>query len=586
MSYIINVFLLFRTTHFGDRSSDSIVNILREKQSGFEKDGGRIEISENPFAIAIVTPIMKRAHCCSFSKNIVFVDSSGSCDQGNSSVTFFFGSSKIGGIPLGVIIHKHQTKNDYFHAFTLLKKCLGNIAFDGQLYPSVIMTDDSAAERQALKAAFPSARLLLCAFHICQALWRWLWESKHGIDKADRQSKMLHFRSILFSQNETEALKSMDELCKDKNVQFAKHMTLLKNRMQEWAVCYRKHLFIHGHNTNNVIESSIRIFKDVVLERCKAFNAAALVDFIFKVLEDYHKRRLIKFATYRVTKPILHYKSFLEKAKNLKVTKVNDNSYLVTSSSNVGIEYMVQVNNGYEHCECPAGSGGSFCKHICAIHYNGFIIENIPILSTEDRITLGNLAVGNNFDPSFMTPMENIDDATTSMLQKSNELDYSASTTTNLHIVTTENPDPFSSSDQNESDIQNKVTLEIDQLQVNMNRITSLAQNNVNLMVLKNLRQFNKLLGTINTVSDFPDIFFNRLRRGKLIGTQPTSKARRTRKITSGAKRIQSGRPSNMENCINKKRKRKFVVLELTSLTMCHIPRVTNFINCNSWQYT
>lgn len=434
---------------------------------------------------------------------------------------------------------------------------LGNIAFDGQLYPSVIMTDDSAAERQALKAAFPSARLLLCAFHICQALWRWLWESKHGIDKADRQSKMLHFRSILFSHNETEALKSMDELCKDINVQFAKHMTLLKNRMQEWAVCYRKHLFIHGHNTNNVIESSIRIFRDVVLERCKAFNAAALVDFIFKVLEDYHKRRLIKFATYKVTKPILHYKSFLEKAKNLKVTKVNDNSYLVTSSSNVGIEYMVQVNNGYEHCECPAGSGGSFCKHICAIHYNGFIIENIPILSTEDRITLGNLAVGNNFDPSFMTPMENIDDATTSMVQKSNELDYSASTTTNLHIVTTENPDPFSSSDQNESDIQNKVTLEIEQLQVNMNRITSLAQNNVNLMVLKNLRQFNKLLGTINTVSDFPDIFFNRLRRGKLIGTQPTSKARRTRKITSGANRIQSGRPSNMENCIKQKKKAK-----------------------------
>jgi len=71
-------FLLFRTAHFGDRSNDGILNILREKQSIFEKDGGRIEISENPFAIAIVTPIMKRAHCCSFFKNIVFVDSSGS----------------------------------------------------------------------------------------------------------------------------------------------------------------------------------------------------------------------------------------------------------------------------------------------------------------------------------------------------------------------------------------------------------------------------------------------------------------------------------------------------------------------------
>lgn len=64
----------------------------------------------------------------------------------------------------------HQTKNDYFYTFTLLKKCLGNIAFDGQLYTSVIMTDDSVVEQQVLKEAFPSARLLLCAFQICQAL--------------------------------------------------------------------------------------------------------------------------------------------------------------------------------------------------------------------------------------------------------------------------------------------------------------------------------------------------------------------------------------------------------------------------------
>lgn len=88
---------------------------------------------------------------------------------------------------------------------------------------------------------------------------------------------------------------------------------------------------------------------------------------------------------------------------------------------------MVQVNNGYKHCECPVGSGGSFCKHICAIHYNGFIIENIPILSTRDRITLENLTVGNNFDLTFMEPMEISDDTTTSIICKSDDLDHSAS---------------------------------------------------------------------------------------------------------------------------------------------------------------
>lgn len=58
-------------------------------------------MSEDPFTIAIVTPIMKRARTLLFiSQKIVFVDSSASYDQGNSTVTFFFGSTKIGGIPL------------------------------------------------------------------------------------------------------------------------------------------------------------------------------------------------------------------------------------------------------------------------------------------------------------------------------------------------------------------------------------------------------------------------------------------------------------------------------------------------------
>jgi len=80
---------MYRTTHFGDRTNSGIINILKEKQSMFQQNGGSLEISENPFALAIVTPIMKRAHSFTFSKDIVFVDSSGSCDQGNSTITFF-----------------------------------------------------------------------------------------------------------------------------------------------------------------------------------------------------------------------------------------------------------------------------------------------------------------------------------------------------------------------------------------------------------------------------------------------------------------------------------------------------------------
>ncbi|KFM83160.1 hypothetical protein X975_10119, partial [Stegodyphus mimosarum] len=53
-------------------------------------------IKENPLITVIVTPIMQRAHDKPFSGDIVFVNTSGSCDQTNTCVTFMFTATKIG----------------------------------------------------------------------------------------------------------------------------------------------------------------------------------------------------------------------------------------------------------------------------------------------------------------------------------------------------------------------------------------------------------------------------------------------------------------------------------------------------------
>lgn len=51
--------------------------------------------------------------------------------------------------------------------------------------PKMFLTDDSDAEREALSCIFPNARVLFCAFHILQALWRWLLDKKHDVHKDD-----------------------------------------------------------------------------------------------------------------------------------------------------------------------------------------------------------------------------------------------------------------------------------------------------------------------------------------------------------------------------------------------------------------
>ena len=134
---------------------------------------------------------------------MVFIDLSGSCDQTSTCVTFMFTANKIGAMPLACVLHTEQTEANYTLAFLAVKQ-----AFEStkkKFKPKVIMTDDSPAERNALKAVFPSAHLLLCILHICQAVWRWLWQREHKVEKNDRNIIMKLFRDILFSTTPEEA---------------------------------------------------------------------------------------------------------------------------------------------------------------------------------------------------------------------------------------------------------------------------------------------------------------------------------------------------------------------------------------------
>jgi hypothetical protein len=83
----------------------------------------------------------------------------------------------IGAIPLALMITKGQSTEDYIAAFTLLKESVP-FTFSSQGYLKQFMTDDSEAERQALKYVWSLSKSLLYRFHICQSVWCWLFEKK------------------------------------------------------------------------------------------------------------------------------------------------------------------------------------------------------------------------------------------------------------------------------------------------------------------------------------------------------------------------------------------------------------------------
>lgn len=61
-------------------------------------------------------------------------------------------------------------QENYTLGFVQLKTVLGPNTFGGRGEPLIIMTDDSKAERNALKSVFSTSTLFLYMFHILQAM--------------------------------------------------------------------------------------------------------------------------------------------------------------------------------------------------------------------------------------------------------------------------------------------------------------------------------------------------------------------------------------------------------------------------------
>lgn len=92
---------------------------------------------------------------------------------------------------------------------------------------------------------------------------------------------------------------------------FLPHMEGNWKCREEWAICFRT-----IGDTNNYAESGIRILKDIVFKRVKAYNLVQLCEFLTIMFEPYYECRLLAVAHNTMDRYIsLRY-------KGLGVTKV------------------------------------------------------------------------------------------------------------------------------------------------------------------------------------------------------------------------------------------------------------------------
>ncbi|KAK3918029.1 Chaperone protein 2 [Frankliniella fusca] len=239
---------VWRKLHIGPLNDPLIA--IKQKIGLFKQKGVIVQVrDESAWAVFVATPVMIRAQAYFTSKSIIFVDTSASCDSTHCNVTLMLTGTKAGAVPIGVLLHEAQTTESYQSAFELFNATFPN-AFGGASHPSMFMTDNSSAEKRAIANVWPESLQMLCGFHIQYAA------------------------SVEVLEESIEDLKTLSPDYFEKRVS-----GLLENK-REWVQLFRADLPMGGHHTNNFAEAKVRVLKDVISERTKAFNASALVEYI------------------------------------------------------------------------------------------------------------------------------------------------------------------------------------------------------------------------------------------------------------------------------------------------------------------
>lgn len=396
LQWCYNIYRESFSKEYGAPTGEAMVKSLSAAVDKYNQECGSkcamMETFEGTDLIVVLcSPLMKRVHQhLRSSGEMNFLDSGGCMDRHNSRVFTFLAPSVAGALPLGMIISSSESEKVLGEGIRMLKSVMPSDAFYGRgpsTGPAVVMTDDSDPERNALRMSFAGVVLLLCLFHILQAYWRYVWDSKHQVPPANKVEVFMMFKTWCYSQTEEEFKKLYNEMLANPmisgNKWLVKQLKGLCERAAEWALCYRSELLIRGNNTDNYSERAIRSFKDDILYRVRAYSVVQLFDFFVTRLEAYFERRIANVLNNRQD----HYrksKHFIDKSKivHLQCSESQHTNIFHVKNSEKGTQYTVDMH--IEICTCPVGKNGAPCKHQFAVSEK-FNLTSSQFLPFEDE---------------------------------------------------------------------------------------------------------------------------------------------------------------------------------------------------------
>lgn len=139
----------------------------------------------------------------------------------------------------------------------------------------------------------------------------------------------------------------------------------------------------------------MRVLKEKVIMRLKAFNVLQLTEFLVSRIERFYECQLLDIANNRLDN--VKHSKFTPIPSSIdldQINKLSSNYYSVPSESKPGVFY--QVNTEIGMCTCYVGLNGGPCKHQAAVvkRFNIQSLNIIPVHSVTQRHALCTAATG------------------------------------------------------------------------------------------------------------------------------------------------------------------------------------------------
>ena len=305
-------------------------------------------------------------------------------------------------------------------------------------------------------------------------------------------------------------------------------------------MAYRSDIITRGHETNNYAEATVRLLKDIMLDRRKAYNVVALVGYIVDVLEPYYENRLYEVASGRPSPLLVAFAKLQSTANTLSLSgavQLESDTYQVPSSFGE-TSYVVNVREGI--CTCPKGESGALCKHQLALSTSKELaLPNLPAVTYKERRELACLALGSRApaETFFMTDVELLGGTVTESGQ-SFRAETCFTSTADTDVLEEAVPCADAVTSEQIDEVRSALASEL-------SRLPSLLSESPSATTLGVLHKFTAFLSGIETEEQLTAFAVSKSssRLGCKIPVQPTSTARRRPGLSHTTSRVPAGRP-------------------------------------------